>query len=205
MKLFPVSPVYLTIDQKYSNFFVFIVFYCCCHNGKVIFICRLCISLTSFFLFIDDDSSLWELTVGCYIGDVLHKLCLSVCNAYISLLYLFFHGQEPTWKKTFVHSHTHMHLLPHAQIYRAWSQLRITHSIFCFEFHEPLRMKKIWGLHTCLQLLYIHTDAVICSNLGSGLTRLQRLQGPQSFRTQSSGQGSRLSLAPSGISSGSQR
>lgn len=52
--------------------------------------------------------SLWELTVGCYIGDVLHKLCLSVCNAYISLLYLFFHGQEPTWKKTFVHSHTHI-------------------------------------------------------------------------------------------------
>lgn len=43
------------------------------------------------------------------------------------------------------------------------------------------------------------------SDVGWALTRLQRLQGPQSLRTQSSGQGSRLSLAPSGISSGSQR
>lgn len=45
----------------------------------------------------------------------------------------------------------------------------------------------------------------LLSDLGSALTRLQRLQGPQSLRTQSSGQGSRLSLAPRGISSGSHR
>ena len=38
-----------------------------------------------------------------------------------------------------------------------------------------------------------------------GFTRLQRSQGPQSLSTQSSGQGSRLSRAPRGISSGSHR
>lgn len=51
--------------------------------------------------------SLWELTVGCYIGDVLHKLCLSVCNAYISHFFTssFMDKNQPEKKPLSIHTH----------------------------------------------------------------------------------------------------